>query len=230
MNIKIDRVAISEAAVKRAGGTLNAPAVSLFGCRIEIEPNGAPCDFTEQWSHIRERCRTWSRDHVRGHATARHYYDFYRVLGINPNRTPPSAANLLIRFAIGDGAKRAIPSIQPAVDAGNVAQAENLVPVAVLNAEAVDGDLLLDVAQTGDTLLAFGYEEPQPIDTGRIVLRDQSKVVSEFCYRDGQATAVHADTRRLLILACQVGQVPQNNVESTIHRVVELLAASHHIR
>lgn len=230
MPLKIDRVAISAAAVKRAGGTPDEPAVNLFGCRIEIETNSAPCDFTAQWSAVRERCCTWSRDDVRRHATARHYYDFYRVLGINPNRTPPSAANLLIRFAIGDGAKRAIPTIHPAVDAGNVAQAENLIPVAVLNADAIDGELLLDVALPGDTLLAFGYDQPQQVDAERLVLRDQSKVVSEFCYRDGQATAVHADTRRLLILACQVGQVPQDTVCSTINRVVELLAASHHIR
>jgi DNA/RNA-binding domain of Phe-tRNA-synthetase-like protein len=226
----IDRVAMTAAAVERAGGSADAPGVSLFGCQFEIEPNGTPCDFTSQWSAIRADCSSWSRDDVRNHPTARHYYDFYRRLGINPNRTPPSAANLLIRFAVGDGAKRAIPTIHPAVDAGNLAQAENLIPVAVFNADAIDGDMVLDVAQPGDTLLAFGYDQPQPIDAGRLVLRDQSKVLSEFCYRDGQAQAVTADTRRLKVLACQVAQVPQAKAFLTIMRVIELLATSHHIR
>lgn len=229
-NVKIERVAISAAALERTGGSADAPGVSLLGCRIEIEPNGVPCSFASQWTARRERCRSWSRDDVRNHPTAVAYCELYRRLGINPNKTPPSAVNLLIRFAIGDGAQRPIPVIHPAVDAGNVAQAENLIPVAVFDADAIEGSMLLDVARPGETLLAFGYEQPQPIANGRLVLRDQAKVLSEFCYRDGRAQAVTSTTKQLRILACQAGEVTESQVVSTVLRVVELLAASHHIR
>ncbi len=229
-DIKIDRIAMTAAAVERGGGSTDQPGVSLFGCQIEIEPNGMPCDFTSQWSAVRERCRSWSRDDVRSHPTAVHYYDLYRRLGINPKHHPPSAANLLIRFAIGDGARRALPTIHPAVDAGNVAQAELLVPVAVLNADAIEGNLLLDVAKPGETLLAFGYEQPQVIVPGQLVLRDNVKVLSEFCYRDGQAQAVSATTRRLHILTCHVAEVPHQQAIAALSRTVELLRQNHHIR
>ncbi|MDZ4832254.1 MAG: phenylalanine--tRNA ligase beta subunit-related protein [Candidatus Melainabacteria bacterium] len=229
--IKIDRIAMTTAAIEQAGGSADAPGVSIFGCQVEIEPNGVTCDFTSQWTAVRDRCRTWSRDDLRRHQTARHYYDFYqRRLGIQPHETPPSAVNLLIRFAIGDGAKRPIPLIHPAVDAGNVAQAENLIPVAVFDADAIEGDMLLDVARFGDSLLPFGYERPQQIYAGRLVLRDQTKVLSEFCYRDGKAQAVTPTTRRLRILACQVPKVPRSKVVATLLRVVNLLENSHHIR
>lgn len=227
---RLRTIALTPEALARVGGSPDAPSVRLFACGVDVEPSGAVCDFTLQWSAIRDNCRTWSRDDVRNHTTASRFYAFYRKIGINPGKTPPSAANLLIRFAIGANAERGVPAINPVVDAGNVAQAETLVPIAIFDADALSGDMLLDIARPGDTLLAFGFAQTEPVSQDRLVLRDQNKVLSEFCYRDGQVQAVTPATRRLQVLACQVAGVPDETVIGALLRVLELLSTCHHLR
>ncbi len=225
--ISITAVPISAGALALTGSIADDPAIGLVGCSVEIEQTGST-DFTSEWTAIRSEASGKTKADVQNHPVASKYYQLYRQLGIGSG--PPSAANLLIRYAIGGGATKALPQIHPAVDAGNVAQAEMLVPVAVFDGDSIEGDMLLDLARPGESLLAFGYDHPEPLKEGRLVLRDEHKVLSEFCYRDGKAQAVTPATRRLRILGCRVRGVDAQHVRLTVQRVLELLSRSHRVR
>lgn len=227
MDIPITPVPISAEALEITGSTADDPVIGLLGCTIEIEQTST-ANFSAEWKAIRASVSGWTKCDVQNHPVASKYYQLYRRLGIGSG--PPSAANLLIRFAIGNGVTKAIPQIHPAVDAGNVAQAEMLVPVAVFDGGSIEGEMLLDLARPGETLLAFGYDHPEPLKEGRLVLRDEHKVLSEFCYRDGKAQAVTPATRQLRILGCLVRGVDEAHVQQTVRRVLTLLSRSHSIR
>lgn len=224
--IPITPVPISAAALAFTGSTADDPAIGLLGCTVQIEQTG-DTNFSAEWVAVRNAASGMTKKAVQEHPVACRYYDLYRQLGIDSG--PPSAANLLIRYAIGSGATKTIRSIHPAVDAGNVAQVEMLVPVAVFDGDSIEGEMLLDLARPGETLLAFGYEHPEPLKEGRLVLRDERKVLSEFCYRDGKAQAVTPHTRRLKIIGCRVRGVPEDHVRQTVERVLMLLSRSHSI-
>ncbi len=158
-------------------------------------------------------------------ATAAAYCDFYRQIGLNPNRQPPSALNLVQRFLLAEKLTR-IPLVTPVVDAANLASAETLVPIAVFDADRLACPLRLDRSLPGEQFLGFGYVEPEDLQPGTIILRDRERALSIFCYRDGQYQAVSADTRNILLIACRVTDIEIKLVETALERTKELLSQS----
>lgn len=215
----VSRVPVSADARARLGGF----DVRLLRTTVNYPPRQNPACFQSQWSAVRQAWSGRTRDDVWSTAAASAYAALNRQLGINPKKVPPSAVNLLIRYAIGDGARKDIRSIHPAVDAGNVVQAETLIPVAVFDASKLSGDLLLDVPRDGDLFFAFGYTEPEPVDMSRLVLRDGEGVISEFCYRDSQPTAVQAGTTRLEVVIPLAAGIDDSAGEQCIARFISLL-------
>lgn len=216
-------IALTNEAVAMLKGLSVRLLCSRFVLPDELAGLRSGVDFGAAWQPVRARWSGRSKADLQADSTAAAYLTFYRALGINPSKSPPSALNLVNRFAIGANATRALPSINPAVDAGNLVQAQTLLPVAVFDADAVNGGMILDVSGHADTLEAFGYDGPQPVQADRLVLRDQSKVLSEFLYRDGKAQAVTGKTRRLLVIVCQVGGIADELADSAMMRVGALL-------
>lgn len=202
---------------------LRGQNVRLVSITIGVSP-GATADFAGEWAAVRATWRGRSRDDLRAHPVAAAYIALYGALGINANKMPPSAVNLVNRFAIGNGADKAIPRIHPAVDAGNVVQAETLMPVAVFDADAIDGALLFDASRPDDVFTGFGFTSPEAVQAGRLVLRDSSKVISEFCYRDCQATAVTAGTMRLCVVIPVAPSLDDQKAQSAMRRLVDLIS------
>lgn len=186
------------------------------------DPRPRP-DYRPDWEQLHLQWRGRERDEVRGHPRVECYNAFYRGIGLNPNRNPPAAANLVQRFLLGPELTR-IPQIHPFVDAGNVAAAETLIPVAVFDADCIAGQMRLDMAKEGETFLGFGMQHPEPLAPNTVVLRDDEKVLSIFCLRDGQAQSVQPHTRRIWILAAQVPGIRAESVDETLRRVEQLLS------
>lgn len=210
---------------ERAKAVLGRQNVRLLSTGLSITASGADSvdDIAGQWQMIRHRWQGQRRDDVWAASNAEAYANLYRSLGIKVRETPPSAVNLVIRFAIGNGATKAIPNIHPVVNAGNVVQAATLIPVAVFDADRVQGDLLLDETRDGDEFFGFGFNAPEPVQSRRLVLRDNVKVLSEFCYRDSQTTAVSAQTSRLRIVIPLADGVSDREGVQAVDRLVRLL-------
>lgn len=245
MQIRTRTIPLTRDAIARLGGSAEAPPIGVLATSLRVEPVVEPCnfstewqlpdpvrprDFADEWQRLRDSRHNWTKDDVRNHAVASQFYELYKQLGIDPRRNPPSAANLLMRFVIGERCRQPLPNINSVVNAGNVVQAETLVPIAIFDADAVGDDMILDVARDGDILDAFGFDQPEPVDPSRLVLRDSQRVLSEFCYRDGKAQAVGANTRNLHILACRAGNVDESTARSALERVVELIGTCHRIQ
>lgn len=94
--------------------------------------------------------------------------------------------NLLQRFFIQDELAR-LPLIHPAVDAVNLAALEHRIPLGAFDSAAVAGSLRLDFTQGGEPFQGLGEPEAAELPAGVLVLADEEKVLSRFCYRDGEA-------------------------------------------
>lgn len=131
------------------------------------------------------------------HPVARAYRDLFWSMDIDPTKRRP-AGEALARRAARDGT---LPRIHPLVDAYNLASAHTLVPISAFDLAQTQGSVVLALAQDDDTFDPIGGET-HPVEEGRPVLCDEAGVVSLFCHRDGQRTALSDGTERaLLVLA-----------------------------
>jgi DNA/RNA-binding domain of Phe-tRNA-synthetase-like protein len=202
------------------------PGVELWGVKLAVEQRrDAQFDFFGQWQKLKERWRGATRDDLWKHPVACAFVEFFRSVGVSASRKrPPSAVNLVQRFVIGEN-QPSIRSIHPLVDAGNLASAESLIPVAVLDAVATDGEPGLDLSVPGDQFLGYGMETPELLPAGTPILRAAGgSVLSVFCYRDGPATAVTEKTQAVWLLACRVPGVERELVTLTLGRALELMS------
>lgn len=205
-----------------------APSAVLWGCRLSIaerqhlHEQSASSSIDELWLPLADAWSGKSKQDLRSHPVAEAYCRFYQSIGLNPKDYPPSAMNLVQRFLLKWQPGK-VRRINPLVDAANVASAETLVPIALLNAAGLAGDLQLDLSREGECFQGFGQDAPYAVTAGTLVLRDSEKVVSLFGYRDGQATAVSTSTTDLCLLACQVQGVATEHVQDALNKVVSVL-------
>ncbi|QJC51032.1 hypothetical protein HGI30_05280 [Paenibacillus albicereus] len=190
--------------------------VEVYGREIGLDERAAaaPPD-TAAWNEIHARWRGRSKADVADDPRIRAYSEFYRSIGLDPKKTPPSVQNLLQRFFIKDELAR-LPLIHPAVDAVNLAALEHRIPLGAFDSGAVVGSLRLDFTQGGEPFQGLGEPEAAELPAGVLVLADGEKVLSRFCYRDGEAQKVTAATRSVWLLGCQVPGIPRAEVEAAL--------------
>ncbi len=129
------------------------------------------------------------------HPVAQAYRDLFWSLDIDPTKHRP-AGEALARRAARDGA---LPSILPLVDAYNLASAQTLVPISAFDLAATEGSLVLDMARDGEPFHPIGGQ-PEAVQEGWPVLCDEAGVVSIFCHRDGQRTALSESTEQAVLV------------------------------
>lgn len=200
------------------------PDAGLMAVRVDL-PDGktfAARDDLAAWTALHQRWTGTTKQALRSHPVASAYIELYRQAGINPKDHPPAAMNLVQRFLLGATLGR-LPRINTIVDAVNLAAAETLVPLAALDAQKLSVPLCLDLSGAGEEFLGFGYTQPETLAAGTPVLRDNTGIVSVFCYRDGQKFAISSDTRSVLVLACSVSGIDSRLPEQALARVLALL-------
>ena len=73
-------------------------------------------------------------------------------------------------------------------------------------------------------LLMLGEQQPSPLDPGLLVLRDDEKVLSRFCYRDGVAQKIRGKTKRIWLLGCMVPGFTEAQVRRAMDSAIEKLS------
>lgn len=198
--------------------------VSVYGLQLELtpiqpEPN---TDFTEEWNQIHSVWKGKSKAEVAAVPVMASYQEFYKKIGIDPKKYPPSVQNLIQRFFIKEELTK-LPLIHPIVDAVNVAALQNLIPLGVFDAECVSGDIHLTFTQGGESFQGLGELQPETLPEGLLVLADDEKVLSRFCYRDSEVQKVKDTTRHVWLLGCQVPGVTDQTVKQALEAGLELL-------
>ncbi|QYR23490.1 hypothetical protein KZ483_11575 [Paenibacillus sp. sptzw28] len=198
--------------------------VEVYGCRLQLNPKGADSnpDYAEDWRQIHSDWRGKSKADVAEAPVVAAYHTFYTRIGLNPKKNPPSVQNLIQRFFIKEELDR-VPLIHPIVDAVNVAALRHLIPLGVFDAECVRGRIHLAFTRGGEPFQGLGESQSELLPEGLLVLADEEKTLSRFCYRDSEAQKVTEATRNIWLLGCQVPGVEEETVKLSLLTALELL-------
>ncbi|GFN32280.1 B3/B4 domain-containing protein [Paenibacillus xylaniclasticus] len=211
-----NRIEITEQVKERLGG------INVYGCRLQLSPKEAAADYSDLWEQIHSRWRGKTKAEVASTPLVAVYSQFYASIGLDTKKTPPSVQNMLQRFFIKDELER-VPLIHPIVDAVNIAALQHLIPLGVFDADCVNGPLRLTYTKGGEPFQGLGAAEPELLPEGLLVLADDEKTLSRFCYRDSEVQKVTDKTRNICLLGCQVPGVDQEIVEQSLRTAIELL-------
>ncbi len=216
--IAYKEIAIGSLASSRLSG------VSVLGTRLSLK--AGPNSATETWADWERLHLVWkgkSRKDIERDPHVQAYRAFYTQLGLDPSRTPPSVQGLVQRF-LRDEVLTKIPLIHPIVDAVNLAAVESMVPLGVFDASRVKGEIAIDLTKGGESFHPLGGNEVISLEPGWIVLRDDEKVLSQFCHRDAEAQKIASNTTSVWLLGCQVPGVSTYEVLDALGRAIEFLS------
>lgn len=149
----------------------------------------------------------------------RAFRDFYWRIGIDPTKIRPASEALVRRILSGSS----LPSINNVVDAGNLASAETLIPIGLYNLDKVVGDPVLRFARQDEEFIDL-TGRIRKLETNTIVLADDVGIIHIFPHRDSLRTMVEWDTKRVLVVACGVKNVPKELVDYAAERVIHYLS------
>lgn len=186
------------------------PAVSIRW--LIVEPEG---DRQGQLPSAHQALPKRDPEDLSDHPVARAYRELFWSLDIDPTKHRP-AGEALARRAARDGT---LPSILPLVDAYNLASAHTLVPISAFDLAKTDGSLVLGLARSDDTFDPIGGQREE-VPEGWPVLCDEAGVVSLFCHRDAERTALSEDTQRALLVLPGPGALAPKVLPETL-RILE---------
>jgi DNA/RNA-binding domain of Phe-tRNA-synthetase-like protein len=144
----------------------------------------------------------------------------YRHVGLDPDatRTPVEAA-AIERLVQGGFVSRGLLD-----DALTIALVETGVPLWALDADAVDGELCLRLARSGERL--GGDAEAPPLPAGQIVVADARVPLAPLFGEPAAAALAVRRTTRLLLFAVPVAGVPRVHVEEALWQCADALGAA----
>ncbi len=142
----------------------------------------------------------------------------YWRIGIDPTKQRPASEALIRRVLRG----HSIPRINCAVDAGNIASMETLIPIGVYDIAKLKPPLTLRHSREGEQFKPIGRRLLR-LSKGQIVLADTEKIIHLYPYRDGEATKVDPTTSDILIVAAGAPGIPQNTVTAAAQRAATLI-------
>jgi DNA/RNA-binding domain of Phe-tRNA-synthetase-like protein len=211
-----------------------APAVreslagaKVFGQRYRLARKViTPPDLRPHWETLHQVWRGKSRKAIEGDAHVVAYRKFYASLGLDPDRTAPSVQTLTQRYLRADVLTKT-PTINQIVDSVNVAAVEAMIPLGVFDAATVVGEIVIDRSAGGEPFSPIGGDGEIALPAGMVVLRDNEKVLSQFCHRDGEAQKITANTRAIWLLGCQVPSIEASAVTGALSRAFDILRGTY---
>ena len=199
--------------------------VQAFGCGVGLTPRAALTDLSAEWQALPQRWSGATKAALAEVPEIAAYRRFYTDIGLDATRTPPSTQNLVQRFLIGD-AIRPLPALPYIVNVINVVAVRTLIPLGAFDSAAITDRVRIACAGRNDTMAPIGCDGPMPIPEGASILRDDEKVPSQFCYRDGEAKKTRHETRHLMLLGCQVPGIGVDHVLGSLTATLAELAGS----
>ncbi|SCF14895.1 phosphoenolpyruvate synthase [Micromonospora coriariae] len=142
----------------------------------------------------------------------------YAAMGLRPTRYRCAAEALLRRLRLDDE----LPRLHPLVDLCNAVSAAYAIPVAVLDLDRVDGDLVVRPAHGDEEYLSFAGETEHP-DPGEVTFVDTAGRAHARRWTNRQSgwSAVREGTSSVLIVA----EALHPGAEADVTRLVAALVA-----
>ncbi|MDQ4070181.1 MAG: phenylalanine--tRNA ligase beta subunit-related protein, partial [Actinomycetota bacterium] len=136
------------------------------------------------------------------------------------NRLP--AEDLIARYL----AKGAFPTVNNVVDGCNAACVQFLVAMAVFDMDKLNGQLVVRHARPEEEFQQIGRDRPSRLPPERIVLADDTRVISLFAFKDSQFTKITPTTENVLLAACQVPGIADETLEEALDYATALISSS----
>lgn len=193
------------------------PEVGVFQTSIRLKRSMKVDEaiIREEWKRLHEEWRGKSETELLGEPNIQAFRKLYAQLGIDPDRSPPSIQNIIRRFLLTEGPSR-YPTIHPAVDAVNLAGVKWLIPLGVFDLSKIKGEIRLDFTKGGESFLPLGRKTSICLPDGVAVLRDDEKILSQFCYRDSEHQKVTESSVEFMILGCKAGGIQAEEVHQAL--------------
>jgi DNA/RNA-binding domain of Phe-tRNA-synthetase-like protein len=190
------------------------PELGLVHAPLEARPRKSPGDVKERLRKLADRYTGGKVIHMRQDAVPWAYRVFSRQIGIDPDtdRTPVEA------IAVERLRHGGLASENLVDDALTIAIAETGVPVFVLDADKVVGELGLRLARRGEQL-----EGVRPLSERQLVVADDERPVAMVLGEVSHAAGVTRSTERMTLCALRVKGVPPIAVEEALWMAAETL-------
>jgi lysyl-tRNA synthetase class 2 len=136
---------------------------------------------------------------LKAHPLIASWRDAFQAFGVNPNKCPPSIANLIKRVRGG----KDLPYVNSLVAIFNVVSMRHVLPAGGDDLDAVSGDIRLAPALGNENYTPLGApdqrEHPNP---GEIVLLDTGNgevFCRAWCWKNGDVSKIEAKTSNVAI-------------------------------
>jgi len=190
------------------------PELGLVHAPLEARPRKTPPEVKDRLRALADRYTGGKVIHMRQDAVPWAYRVFSRQIGIDPDtdRTPVE------RIAVERLRHGGLKSENLVDDALTIAIAETGVPVFVLDADKVVGELGLRLAHRGERL-----EGVRPLSARQLVVADDARPVAMVLGEVGHDAGVTQRTERMTLCALRVKGVPPIAVEEALWTAAETL-------
>jgi DNA/RNA-binding domain of Phe-tRNA-synthetase-like protein len=191
------------------------PDLHLTYAPIAARPQPSPPEVRERLRALADRYTGAKVVHMRQDAIPWAYRVFSRQVGVDPDsdRTPVEA---LAVERLRHGGLRSENLVD---DALTIAVAETGVPVFVLDADKLEGELGLRLARAGEWL-----SERRALVARQLVVADETRPLALLMGEVSIRAAVTAETRHMLMCALRVKGVPQIVAEEALWLLAETLS------
>lgn len=188
---------------------IDALGVLLRGLRVR--ETSIEVEEAKKWIYDYVR-KKYSLEMLKDVPVFRAYRDFFWRIGIDPTKMRPSSEALVRRILLG----KELPKINTLVDSYNMASIESEITMAAFDASRISGRISITYSSPGEEFLGIGMEHPIVMRGGEVVIRDDSKILSIYPYRDSEHSKVSLDTVDSVLLVCGVPGIPRNRLEDAL--------------
>src|SRR5262245_13041415 len=175
---------------------------------VDARKGRSPRELRARLRHLSDRIHGEKVVNMRQQPVASAYRVFFRHIGIDPDEhRPPGEAAMLERLRAGRFTSRDLVD-----DAITVALVETGVAVRAFDADRIQGELGLRIAQPGEHLAGDKVDLPD----GAIVIADERQPIGLVFGDTGTQAMVTPATRRIALCVVRVPGVPDINVEEAL--------------
>ncbi|MBN2157109.1 MAG: hypothetical protein JW776_13780 [Candidatus Lokiarchaeota archaeon] len=144
---------------------------------------------------------------------------YWSYLGIDPTKIRPSGEALVRRVLQGKN----LPKISYFVDAYNWGSCSSLIPIGSYDLDTFSTPITIRYAKTGEEFEAIGGKKRIMKGNEILTVGASNEILSQFPYRDANATKITKSTINIIILSMGVEGVPKSAIKKAITLILSFL-------
>jgi DNA/RNA-binding domain of Phe-tRNA-synthetase-like protein len=184
------------------------PGLGIAWIEVEGHPGRSPEPVRRRLRELSDRFYGSHAVHLRERPIPWAYRVFYRQIGLDPDHTRTPVEQLALdRLQVGAFKSSGMPA-----DALTLATVETGIALRAFDADRLEGELRVRDSAAGETLPG----RPGELAAGTLVIADERRPVGLLFGATAEGREVGKGTRRIAVVATQVGGIPQIAVDEAL--------------